>query len=348
MRLPVIALGASTAVGLSAEQTAFGLRAQLFSPRSIGYVDEDGEELGAVLLTSIPEEIQGWERFVWLALPALREARAVGGQATLSDPPSSPKRLFLALPTPRPGFDDADRASVVEEIAGAALEGCAITTVTGENEAFGRALALAVAYLQENPTETALVGGVDSRHDRHAYASLDGEFRLLSQRAPDGFIPGEGAAFAWIAGREARAAEPLAVLVFAEARDERASGEADAEFTDLLESAARTLDRRDDEPLPWVLVDQVGERHRARSWARVTARLPHLIDARTTTVDALAERLGDVGAASGAILLVYATVGLASGFGPGASAVVALGGDSQGRATFALSRARNAVSARER
>lgn len=339
MKASILSVGACTPVGLTAEQTAFGMRAALFCPRTVHALDEDGRELGAVLLTSVVEEIEGWERMVWLALPALREVLAEA---------SGVHRVFLALPARRAGFDDDDRRRVVDEMQDA-LEGVSITVVAGENEAFGRALALAVRHLADHPSEKVAVGAVDSRHAAATYADLDADFRILSERAPDGMIPSEGAAFVVLgAAKDADAKEgALAALVFADAVDEVARGslgapvELDGAFTDLVERGARSVEPG---PLPWVLVDQRGERHRSRSWERVALRLNDVIDQAETTVDALSERLGDAGAASGAILCVYAAIGLASGFGPGAratnaSALVALGSDGPGRACFALVKA---------
>jgi len=336
VKVSILSVGASTAVGLSAEQTAFGLRAALFCPLTIRVVDEDGRQLGAAIATSVVEEVEGWERMVWLALPALREALGAAPPAGTS----RVRRLFLALPMQRAGFDDADRRSVVEELGEAVLDGVPITVVTGQNEAFGRALALATRHVAEHPSERVAVGAVDSRHAAATYAELDADFRLLSERAPDGFVPGEGAAFVVI-GSHADGA--LASLVYADAADEEPGAELDAAFTDLVERGAASIhaNAKEPSPLPWILVDQRSERHRSRSWSRVEHRLSDLLDASTTTVDALSERLGDAGTASGAILCVYAAIGLESGFGPGsrgpcASALVALGSDAGGRACFAM------------
>ncbi|MFO0615797.1 MAG: hypothetical protein U0414_24600 [Polyangiaceae bacterium] len=330
MKLSIEALGACTPVGLSAEQTAFGMRAGLFCPRTIGHVDEDDERLGAVLSRAVPEEVDGWERFVWIALPALREAIAVASPM--------PSCVFLALPTPRPGFEAADAKHVVDELAAAALSDAAIVPVFGQNDAFGRALALAARPLEERPADRVLVGGVDTRHAAATYAALDAEFRILSQRAENGFIPGEAAAFAVLAGERATPVAPIATVAFAEARDEDPQAPADAALTDLVDAAASAALAR---PIPWLLVDQRTERHRAKSLARVCHRLDS-IDPRSTSIDALAERLGDAGAASGAVLLVYAALGVASGFAPHArgsarrTAIVALGSDGTGRAAFAV------------
>jgi 3-oxoacyl-[acyl-carrier-protein] synthase-1 len=326
----VVSVGAHTAVGLSAEQTAFGLRAALFCPRTIGHRDVEGESLGAVLATSIPEEIVGWERLVSLALPALREA--TGERSSALGAP-----LFLAMPAPRPGLDGSDAVHVGREIAEAALAGnTEIIRFGGGNEAFGGALAAAMAYLEERPDGRAIVGAVESFHEPETYAHLDGEFRILSGRSPNGFIPGEGAAFAVLAGPDAQTDATLAEVVFAAVAEEGASFEPDGAFTDVVLRACLATGT---EVVPWVLVDQRTERHRGRSWDRVSTRVAPRIHPTATETMTLAERLGDAGAASGAIMLVHATVGLSAGFAPGASAVVAMGSDLSRRASFTLTRA---------
>lgn len=335
MMMPsILAAGALTAVGLSAEQTAFGLRAGLFCPRTIGHADKQGEELGAVLVPAIHEEIEGWERLVSLALPPLREVqRALGSKVA---------RIFLALPDARAGLSAEDLAHVTTEVADAEFggDGRGITPVFGDREAFAAALVSAKVFLEEHRDATVIVGAVDSYHNLPTYRALDDEYRLLSERSPNGFIPGEAAAFVVLSGRSHP--DALSLLSFVDVKSERSEEDVLAEaFTDVSRNAARAARRAleargETSGAPWVLLDQHIERHRNKAWQIVLHRLRGELDSDSSVLDSLAERLGDVGAASGAVLAVYASMGLASGFAPGKSALVALASDRRARAAFSL------------
>lgn len=334
MMLSIVAAGAFSAVGLSAEHTAFGLRAGLFCPRTISHTDNQDQELGAVLVPAIHEEVEGWERLVSLALPALREVLgAVGGRARVT-------RIFLALPEARPGLSAADHVRVVEELADAVLDGDRrlITTIVGDREAFALALVAANEFLETNRDALVLVGAVDSFHDVRTYQALDDDYRILSERAPNGFMPGEGSAFAAIDGRRKDQALPtLAHVAFSEVGNEPSEDDTLAEvWTGLsrkaIQAAKSALESRGDaRVVPWILLDQITERHRNKPWQIVRHRLREDVASDTTVQEVLAERLGDVGTASGALLAVYATIGLASGFAPSPWALVSLSSDRTAR-----------------
>ncbi|HRI69518.1 MAG TPA: hypothetical protein PK156_35045 [Polyangium sp.] len=104
-----------------------------------------------------------------------------------------------------------------------------------------------------------------------------------------------------------------------------------------------TIQRKDDVPKqyaakapPWILADQAVERRRNKIWQMVLHRLREDVDPESAVRDTLAERLGDIGAASGALLTVYGIIGLASKFAPGNVALVQLASDRAARASFSL------------
>lgn len=337
MTLAILGVSALTAVGLSAEQTAFGLRAGLFCPRTLGHRDAAGEALGAVLVPSIQEEIEGWERLVSLALPPLRDAlRQAGGKDRVA-------RVFLALPLARPGLDREDQARIIEELGDAGLGGDrrSVVAIVGDREAFARALERAKAHLEEHRDDVVIVGAVDSYHHALTYQALDADYRILSERSPNGFMPGEGSAFVVVGAPSAdrpAIAEVAFVGTGSEPDEEDVLAEAWTELTrEAVERARRSLEARGEAVgAPWVLVDQRTERHRNKAWQIVNFRLSDALDPETTVLDSLAERLGDAGAASGAVLAVHAAIGLASGFAPGNAAVIALAADGAARASVSL------------
>jgi len=333
----ILSAGAFSAVGLSAEQTAFGIRAGVFCPRTIGHADKHGQQLGAVLVPAIHEEIEGWERLVSLALPPLREAlRPLGGRSRVA-------RIFLALPDVRDGLTADDQTRLIDELADAELDGDTrlITKVTGDREVFATALLAAKEYVEANRDTLVIVGAVDSYHDLRTYRALDGGHRILSERSPNGFIPGEASAFLALGGRS-NGLPALSQLAFVDVGNEPSEDDVLGEvWTNLSRKAARaareTLQSRNEPPgAPWVLVDQTMERHRNKAWQMVRHRLRDHFDAETTVQGTLAEKLGDVGAASGAILAIYATIGFTSGFAPGRAAHINLASDRTARASISI------------
>ncbi len=334
--LSILSVGAFSAVGLSAEQTAFGLRAGIFCPRTVGHEDKHGEKLGAVLVPAIHEEIEGWERLVSLALTPLREVLgSIGGRERVG-------RIFLALPEARAGLGPDDQSRIVDELADAELGGDSrlITKIVGDREAFAAALVAAREYLETNRDQLVLVGAVDSYHDLRAYRALDDDYRILSERSPDGFIPGEGSAFVAL-GRRDHGLSVIGQIAFVGVGNEPSDDDALAEvWTDLTRKAIRAArsaqDSRAAKAPPWILADQAVERHRNKIWQMVLHRLRDDVDPESAVRDTLAERLGDIGAASGALLTVYGTIGLASKFAPGNVALVQLASDRAARASFSL------------
>ena len=62
------------------------------------------------------------------------------------------------------------------------------------------ALELALNALPADPAAPVIVGGVDTYLDLRLLGTLDAEQRILGPRVMDGFIPGEGAAFFVLTG----------------------------------------------------------------------------------------------------------------------------------------------------
>jgi 3-oxoacyl-[acyl-carrier-protein] synthase I len=331
----ILSVGALTAVGLSAEQTAFGVRAGIFCPRAVNYTNECGERLGAVLVPSIHEEIEGWERLVSLALSPLREVlQDVEGRAPIG-------KVILALPVARPGFAAKDLAQVPYEIADALLGGDMrnLSMISGDREAFATAVVAGKEYLDKHPDEVVLVGAADTYHDMRTYRALDEDYRILSERAPNGFIPGEGAAFVAL-GRATGQFPALSYMAHAavghEPQDDDVLTEVWTKLSrNAVQAAQNMASRSSSRESPWALVDQCTERHRNKRWQIVQHRLRDLLGVPSTS-EALAERAGDIGVASGAVLAVYATLGFASGFAPSPSALLGLASDGAARASLGL------------
>lgn len=162
---------------------------------------------------------------------------------------------------------------------------------------FAAALARALAVVAARASR--FVGGVDSHHDPAVLDALDEDRRLHAEGAWDGFIPSEAAAFVLVGSvrggdlpSRARVAAVATGMEPDPLPEDATPGEA---ATEVVRAVATALPS----PVPWVLPDVNGERHRVKEWMFVRIRnRERIVDGRTVETR-LYEELGDVGAASG-------------------------------------------------
>lgn len=347
------ALGARSPVGLNAEQTAMGIRFSHLAPRPTRFRDSFEQQVAMSLLSALPPELEGIERMVALAVPALSECLARDRLTTSATAQARPI-VLLGCPAPRPGFAASDAGKLLAAIVGEArIDACPDRSAAFAVGHAGFAVALERA-LKELPGAhgaPVLVGCVDSYHDAEAVAFHDAELRLFSGRTPDGFVPAEGAGFVAVRAGGASRAHPFGEIVLAASDLERTVAEGTPNLaraaTELVARAAQALTdggaigprvSREPRPLGWYLRTTNREQHRAREERFVATRLPQLFDPDETRVDELAEHIGDAGAASGALLAVLACQGFASGYAPHRTAVISLASDGPERGIVALRR----------
>jgi 3-oxoacyl-[acyl-carrier-protein] synthase-1 len=198
-------IGMVTPVGLSAPQTAASVRA------GIGRLSESylSDRFGAPLVMGLADDEQ---------LPPLIEAledrrfsprherlARLGGPAlveVLAALPEQPVPLLLGIAEPR----TEARHSVGEELieilstqAGRRLDLSHSRTYPIGRAAGLVALGDALTLIDRREAESVLVGAVDSYLDAGLLETLDREGRLKTGTIPDGFVPGEGAAFVLVA-----------------------------------------------------------------------------------------------------------------------------------------------------
>jgi 3-oxoacyl-[acyl-carrier-protein] synthase-1 len=357
--LALTGVGAVTPVGLSAPATCAALRAGI--ARLLGFEDYEvaggdvpsrpvaagrvptewftggpveeewpGHERFAAPIP-IPQHVHvpaGSERLSLLAGHAAREALAAARVADAAD-----ARLGLYL-----GLDEADDGDGVAGALRPALPSAPsiVRTYRSGRGAGLLALAHAARHLSAGRVDAALVGGVDSllRHD--VLSRLDAAGRLKSAAAPDGFLPGEAAAFVVLErpdAARARGIAPLARLAAAATAEEPTAGTGDPCQGQGLTAALRTvIEEVGTDQGCLVVCDLNGERLRALEWALVNARLSHTVRG---FVDLWhpADCVGDTGAASGILSAVWAATALRKGYA--APSHVLLWGASDGPARAA-------------
>jgi len=289
-----------------------------FEPIPMGLVpeealDSDDQDLGSL----------GWPsralRMMRLAAPALREVAS-----TLGD---TPVTLYLGLPELAP--ESSPWMEKFPEYL-CARAGMTLDQASSQTFPVGRASALvalesALQALGAGPSQSILVGGVDSFLDLQLLATLGAERRVLGPRVMDGFIPGEGAAFMFLKPlSDAKLVAGLTVILAAASTTDPghrfatapARGEGLAEALQLLRSRLSSPMG----PIGATFAGLNGESFDAKLWG--VARLRHNdLFSPTMRLEHPADSFGDTGAAAGAILTVLAATAVSAGHRDGPALV---------------------------
>lgn len=334
----ITGVGAHAPIGRGGLQVAMCARAAKLEPRSCAYRDRRGAPIGVCRVPSLADDLHGFERWVALGAPALREC----AWGVASRPP-----LFLALPEEgRPDDDARIGAGLVEALAsasGAAIDAPRSALFRSGSAGFAMALEAAIERLAAGD-EAAIVGGVESYYHPAVLAWLDADARLHSESVDGGILPSEGAAFVLLSRGDARprdgggAAVVLGVEVDREASVLSGEPNLARAMTGLVRRVAQGGGGEGGEGrADWVLSDCNGERHRVNEWSMVATRSRDILP-EGAQHDRFAEEIGDLGAASGAVLLVIASVFWRAGCAPSDTALVALHSDGPERAVILAGR----------
>lgn len=327
----IVGVGARAPVGLTALQVTMAVRAGKRDVRDTHLIDKHGEVVGLSRLGSIGDGVFGLERFVALGGPALTQAAFPWLEAERRRSSQvAPLPVLLALPhAQRPGLDPRLAKHLLaglEARSRVPIDGARSELVWDDRAGGARALSLAMERLAAG-APAVLVGGIDSFFDPDLVEHLDRELRLHSANTENGFIPGEGAAFLLVTSRSrgaglARYAQLLGVGLGTEPRpyghDEPCLGLGITQALQRAVAAAGTKARR----IGWVLTDVVDERHRVDEWSYAFARGSQAFSADVVHEQPLLQT-GDVGAASGPLLLAMAATRWQTGSAPSDVVLVA-------------------------
>ncbi|MFO0616693.1 MAG: hypothetical protein U0414_29135 [Polyangiaceae bacterium] len=338
MSASIVGAGACSPIGFDARQTALGVRARKIVPRPMELLDRHGHRFGSARALGLPEDLYGAQRVVALGARALREAARDAGLAH-----DKPARVFLALAErgrPLPA-GDADTLSArvllpeLERASGQKIDGAGSEVIRLGHAGMAVVLERAMA---QGGGEPILVGCVDTYHHPETIRWLEKELRVLGESIHNGFIPSEGAAFVVLGGASGGKPDkrPFAkILHVASGSDQVPEGQPRlAEvMTDLVRAGAARLGAR---TLPWAMTDLNGERHRTKEWSFVTIRNKEFFQGGSTREDHLGQLVGDAGAATGALGVVYAATAFRIGFAPASSLLLALHSDGDERGVVVM------------
>jgi 3-oxoacyl-[acyl-carrier-protein] synthase I len=344
MRSPIliVATGARTPVGLTAETTAAAVRAGISRQGEHPFMfDHKGDSVLCAIDGRLDPCLLGWARLVRLAAAALTE---IVEKLTHGASWPSLVQVLLALPESRPGFSDADAKHVLQKLQSTqSSERMNFTT-----ESFGRghagglqALAEAARRIQGGHSELCLAGGVDSYFEADTLDWLQSHRQLTGTDVRSGFVPGEGAGFVALGTESVRRQLRLPTLGHV-----RGTGIAvetkliKTEAINLGEGLARALlDATRDLRLPEegpdaIYCDINGERFRTEEWGFTVLRAQKAL--KDSAYEAPADRWGDVGAACGPLFCNLAVQSWARQYAPGPRALAFAGSEGGTRGVAVL------------
>jgi 3-oxoacyl-[acyl-carrier-protein] synthase-1 len=320
----VVSTGLMCSVGLTTKEVAAAARAKTmrfedspvfdhrFNPVAAALVPDDAlpplrEPVAAI--PSLPSRVL---RMLRLATMPLRECAAPLGGA--------PAALFLALPETVTTVD-LDPARFATWLALQVPDVCsaARTFANRDGRAGGLfAIGEAVDAISTGRAEFAIAGGVDTYLDLFVLGTLNAEGRVKSPTTLDGFVPGEGAAFVLLTSPAAAAARgllPLGRLSPVARGHEAGHLYSDQPYRgDGLTATIRSLLTRAGSlpPVEEVYSAMNGESHWGKEWGVAFLR-NRAAFAEGHAVTHPADCYGEIGAASGPMLVALAALGIRAG-----------------------------------
>lgn len=328
----ILAAGARTPVGLTAESTAAAVRAAISRHGLHPFmVDAQGDEVRAAVDARLDPKVLGWRRMAAFVRSACAEVLA---KLFREVPLGGTVPLVLALPETRPGFSEADARELVAALRdlGAGQSPVQIELAHRGHAGGLHAVELALQKIARRETELCLVGGADSYLDARAIDWLQANRQLAAADVRSGFTPGEGAGVIALGSDDSRRRLRLPSLGLLR-------GIGTAVETKLIKTDAINLGQglcqamlkatRELKP-PAEVVDAVycdinGERYRNEEWGFALLRGQQVLG--TGQYVAPVDCWGDVGAATGPLLCNLAVQSWARQYALGPRALIWAGSE---------------------
>ncbi len=328
--ISILGSGALTAVGLSSAQTCAAVRASIsgFAEWDLSHLSVDVEPSIAAFapLRPSPRDNQLFSRLVGMAAPAIRECLVESGVVP------DQTVLYLGVREPfrsHPNLDGRDAALLlaIEEELQVRFHADSCVVSEGKPSTF-LALASARGVLTSRRAQSCIVGGVDSLVNWYDFKRFSAAYRIKSGEVPQGFIPGEGAAFIAVSNRTLapKQAAPLGEILGVGWANEDPSVTVLSDGHPTGRGLHRALEATAQDaqiPEPRIglrLSDLNGEYYRGIESMLAAARF-YKTRREDPTVWLPAACVGDTGAALGALLIIIAVTGMARGYAPGAIAM---------------------------
>jgi len=324
----ILGMGMVTPVGLKAGATAAAIRAGITRVSASPIKDRDREPLKAAFLEEacLPPLVPSLKaplervtarhrRMVRLASRALLEASGDGTQRV---------PLLLALPEVSPWGDPVGTSFLehLMEQSGVALELRHSHLLRAGRAGGLLAVERALELLAAKRAPAVLVGGVDTYQDARLLTTLESEGRLQAGALPDGFIPGEGAAFLLLAppgeGQRRKRAPFAHVLSTGSAKEPGHRYSKEPYLGEGLANAFQCMFARMQAQrllIRCVYAGLNGERFWTKEWGVAYLRHTRYFE-EEYRIEHPVEYMGDPGAALGPVMVALAAIGMKKGYRP--------------------------------
>ncbi|MBI5924537.1 MAG: hypothetical protein HY836_02975 [Aquabacterium sp.] len=333
-RLAIVGTGLVSAVGWTSAACACAFRAKLSNPTETKFIDAHGAWIMAHQVELEPPS-KGMDQLAKMAVLAIEEALHELDKTRWHQLPMLLCVAEAERPGREPGLDDALMTQIQRELGVSFSPASAL--VPHGRVAVAVALAKARALLEAPSVPGVLIVAVDSLLSKPTLSHYERHDRLLTEANADGFMPGEGAGALWVARDEGRARQLLCSgLGFGmetahldSGEPLRADGLTQAIRTSLDEAGLQLHD------MDFRITDNSGEHYYFKEAALALTRLMR------QGKDAFdiwhpAEFTGEVGAMSGAAVIVAAREACLKGYAPGPRILSHWANDAGQRAALAL------------
>ncbi|ATB38378.1 hypothetical protein CYFUS_003812 [Cystobacter fuscus] len=304
----VVALGACTPIGLTAQVTHAERAAGTTGFVCTEVRDDRRGRIRASRLPLLKEDRTRTQRMVALGVTALEECLAEVKQWGVQRLP-----LILGLPEQMHGApweQEELKEALEQQMAAVRLEWEPGEWREGRAGLFP-ALARARELLRRQRSPWVLVGGVDCLSDRASLRRLVESGRCLTEERRAGVLPGEGAGFVLLANAETVRQQRLVVkgwiVAESSAREERHFRQGEPNQSDGLTAVFHQLRYHPlvrGQRVDRVLSCQTGESYWAKEFALAYLRNAELFP-EPLMIEDVAQGLGEVGAAAGALQVGY-------------------------------------------
>lgn len=312
----ITALGMVSPVGADAIMTAASVRSGISAYEASSVINKD---FNPVVMALVPEDAlppledelksqhltARQQRMLRLCTPAMQQ---------LADVLKTPMPLMLCGPEKLPG-----RRSVVSDTFLKQLQVQSKASFDLDNSyvfAEGRAAgfyALEVAIqLLESGHQQVMLGGVDSFLDLYLLATLDNDDRILAEGVMDAFVPGEAAVFMLLKLADEQSSVKIYPPGIADEPGHRYSSEP-YKGDGLANAVRESLEKAPPVPVNTIMAGFNGEHFHAKEWGVAAIRNAAQIDSDFNMLHP-ADCYGDIGAATGPMLMALASMGLLDGY----------------------------------